>query len=359
MNWILVTGGLGFIGSHTCVLLMEKSWNLVVLDNLSNSNANVVDKINNIASTKEHSSLIFVEGDIRDINLLNKLFKKYAFTGVIHFAALKSVAESNKYTGFYYDVNVKGTINILNTMRQHNCKNFIYSSSATVYGTQPPPVYECNQTGQNLGCWYAQNKYDVEEILRSESSNFNICILRYFNPIGAHPSGLIGEDPKGTPNNIFPYLLRVAKNINSDPDDPSNSYSDYKQFTIFGDDYDTVDGTCIRDYVHVMDLARGHIEVYDSLFNKIDNKLKIYNLGTGSGTSVLSMVNVTNEILVKNGYRPLPYIIGKRRDGDLVESYANVDLIYKEIGFKTSHNIVDMINDGLNFIGLKCVNLKP
>lgn len=367
-NWILVTGGLGFIGSHTSVLLMEQSWNLVIYDNLSNSNIEMVEKLKQCHMVKNDfgsstnltklnkGSFIFEKGDLRNEDRLDELFRKYHFYAVIHFAALKSVNESNKYKDLYYDVNIKGTSNLLNAMQKYKCDKFIYSSSATVYGDQPSPVNETDPTGINLSCWYAENKYAVEQMLinQYQSKNMTIRILRYFNPIGAHPSGLIGEDPKGTPNNIFPYLLRVVKNQNTPhlPNDPFFQYALYDKFTIFGGDYPTSDGTCIRDYVHVMDLARAHLQVLNNM--NIHQDLKIYNVGTGHGTSVYELINTLNNILIANNLKPIPFVIGDRRDGDIIESYANADYIYRDIAFKTTLSIDDMIIDGLNFIGFKC-----
>jgi UDP-glucose 4-epimerase len=243
----------------------------------------------------------------------------------------------------------------LNSMKRYRCTNLIYSSSATVYGNSPAPVDESSQVGQGLTCNYAYNKYDMENYLIENFSNLDdwkVVILRYFNPIGAHPSGLIGEDPNDVPNNIFPYLLRVAKQANEDNHHQSGPY-DF--FTIFGNDYNTSDGTCIRDYIHVQDLARAHVDVL-----KINNSntrhntksIQIFNVGTGKGTSVLCLINTINKVLLDRSKQPIVFKIGERRQGDLDVSYADASKIYKEIGFKTELDVNQMCVDGLNFVGL-------
>jgi UDP-glucose 4-epimerase len=352
-SFILITGGLGFIGSHVVAKVIEQGINVIVLDNLSNSDISVLDKIIKITKIKNNeldNKLKFIEGDIRDTQLLNTIFEKNMIKAVMHFAALKSVNESQLYPETYYQVNVEGTINLLNVMSRYFCKNIIYSSSATVYGDSKAPVTEESKCGNGLTCNYAKNKYDVEKYLidNDKFSDWNIVILRYFNPIGAHPSGLIGENPSGIPNNIFPYLLRVAKYINeSIVNDIDNPYS---AFTIFGNDYETSDGTCIRDYIHVQDLARAHVVVLNLIEN--NKSLKIYNVGTGKGTSVLELINALNEVLLNRNQKPIPYKFGDRRPGDISTSYSIVSKIYEEVGFKTELNIHDMCKDGLNFIGI-------
>jgi UDP-glucose 4-epimerase len=307
-----------------------------------------LDKIFKIVGINEKHYITFIRGDIRDTETLNQIFATYRIHTVMHFAALKSVNESQKYPVMYYQVNVKGTINLLNTMSKYYCKKFIYSSSATVYGNAISPVSETTAVGNGLTCNYAQNKYDMEQYLIENEmfADWNIVILRYFNPIGAHPSGKIGEDPSGIPNNIFPYLLRVAKQINHE----NKVNGPYDSFTIFGNDYTTRDGTCIRDYVHVQDLARAHVDIMDH-FDSIPG-LKIYNVGTGKGTTVMELIDTMNRVLVSKNKSPIPYRMGDRRSGDLDISYANVDKIYNEIGFKTELDINDMCVDGLNFVSL-------
>lgn len=350
--YLLVTGGLGFIGSHVVVKLINLDYKIVVYDNLSNSDIVMIDKINKI--TNKIDNLIFIEGDIRDKNKLNDIFNTYDFLHVFHFAALKSVSESEIYPKLYKDVNVNGTLALLDVMNKFNCKNFVYSSSATVYGDTVMPTTEESLVGNNLSCNYAHNKYDVEQYLINEHNkegilkDWNIIILRYFNPIGAHPSGIIGEDPNGIPNNVFPYLLRVAKWTN-ETSLHKDLNSPYKIFTIFGNNYDTHDGTCIRDYIHIEDLSQAHVDVIKVLNN---SQLIIYNVGTGNGTTVMELVKSINRILVKNNRKEINYRIGERRKGDIDISYAKVNKIYKDIGFKTKYTINDMCKDGLNFIGL-------
>jgi UDP-glucose 4-epimerase len=363
-SYILVTGGTGFIGSHFVVKAILAGHSVIILDNLCNSNLNVITKIENTLHkenlkdyTEDSKRLIFIYGDIRDNAMLHTIFGTYNITSVIHFAALKSVSESQKNPDLYHDVNVFGTINLLNVMNCYNCRNFIYSSSATVYGDAKPPVTEDSPTGIGLACNYAQNKYNVESYLIDKIQNsdeydgLSVVILRYFNPIGAHPSGLLGESPNDIPNNIFPYLLRVALYHNSELYDDTYFVCDerYKQFTIFGSDYETPDGTCIRDYVHVQDLARAHIEILNTM-NNSKTPIRIYNVGTGVGTSVKEIVTIFNKVLIEKNMLPIPYVFGARREGDLSVSCANVNKIFNEVGFFTTNNIHDMCRDGINYI---------
>lgn len=348
-QFILITGGLGFIGSHVVVQLLNKNYNVVIIDNLSNSNINVFNNIVTITNRLEY--LHFIKCDIRNEIELCNVFKNYKIECVMHFAALKSVSESEKYPELYHDVNIIGTKTLLEVMKKYDCTNFIYSSSATVYGDSKSPVTETTTVGNNLTCNYARNKFDMEQYLLNNHVNgdfkdWNITILRYFNPIGADPSGLIGEDPNGVPNNIFPYLLRVAKWTNDDPLTRDQN-SPYKEFTIYGNDYNTRDGTCIRDYVHVHDLARAHIMTLSNL-----NKLNIYNVGTGVGTTVLELVYALNIALESKNMRPINFKVGPKRIGDLDICYANVDKIHNELGFKTQYDITKMCIDGLNFVKL-------
>lgn len=352
---ILVTGGTGFIGSHVVVNLLAgqsgKNETVVILDSLVNSGIHILDKIKKIT---DKGKLMFIKGDIRDADTLEQIFTTYKINTVMHFAALKSVSESEKYPELYHDVNVNGTINILSAMNRHGCTNFIYSSSATVYGENECPVNESSPVGEKLACQYAVNKFMMEKHLIENKEklykDWNIVVLRYFNPIGAHSSGLIGEDPYGIPNNVFPYLLRVAKWFNSDPNERDES-SPYKIFTIFGNTYPTKDGTGIRDYVHVDDLARAHVEVLPFL-NESDPRLRIYNVGTGIGTSVFELVTALNHVLSKRGKEQILFRYGENRQGDVDISYANADKIAKECNFRTKYNINDMCEHGLNFIGL-------
>ncbi len=346
---ILVTGGLGFIGSHVVVKLIELRLNVIIIDNLSNSDISTIHKIKQITESKK--DFVFLQGDICNENFINDVFLSYNINIVMHFAALKSVTESQLYPELYYKVNVEGTKTLLNVMTSHNCHRFIYSSSATVYGNSKSPVSEQSEIGNNLSCNYAKNKYEIEKYLFDNFKDHDIIILRYFNPIGAHSSGIIGENPSGIPNNIFPYLTRVAQWTNNPYSDP---LSPYIIFTIFGNDYDTIDGTCIRDYVHVDDLAQAHIEVMnligDDKKHTIYGKIKIYNVGTGTGSTVLQLINNLNQVLIENNKKPIQYQFGSRRPGDLDVCFGNVDKIYTDIGFKTKHGIKKMCQDGLNFI---------
>lgn len=327
--YTLITGGLGYIGSHVAVCALLENKNIIILDNTPNPR--VLDSIRTLGKSRDEQ-LIYIQKDIRDKSCAT-LFESYSIECVMHFAALKSVRESQEKPELYYDVNVRGTFCLLETMRAYNCKRFIYSSSATVYGSEPAPVYEDSPTGIGLQCNYAQNKYDVEQHLINNYKDWNITILRYFNPIGAHPSGLLGDNPSGIPNNIFPYLMRVAN-------------QEYKVFTLFGNDYDTLDGTCIRDYIHIEDLARAHMAVY---FRAKQTGVSVYNVGTGRGTSVWELINALNEVLTRAGRPHLPVTTGPRRVGDVAVSYANVDKIDKELDFKTQYTIEEMCQHGLQF----------
>ena len=276
MTYILVTGGLGFIGSHTIFELLDKQYKIIIIDNLSNSSKNVLNVFKNI---------IFFQIDIRSNLQLENLFVKYKISAVIHFAAFKAVNESIKNPLQYYDNNICGTMNLLETMKKHNCKKIIFSSSSTVYGENKYPVTEESQVGNGIKNPYGKTKYMIEQILSdlyNSDKSWSITILRYFNPIGAHPSGLLGENPNNTPNNLFPYLLKVcAKKL--------------PVLTIFGSDYETEDGTCVRDFIHVVDLAKGHVKALEQIENE-QSKFKVYNLGTGKGTSVKELVGIFEKV---------------------------------------------------------------
>lgn len=325
--YCLITGGLGYIGSHTIVKLIENNYTVVILDNLANSNIDVIDKIESITNVKP----IFIKGDIQDRIILNKIFANYHINFVIHFAGLKSVNESVSQPLKYYNNNVYGTINLLTTMNKHNCKKLIFSSSATVYGDQQYPVNELAETGKGITNPYGQTKYQIENILKdlyTSDTNWSIIILRYFNPIGAHESGLLNENPQNVPNNLFPYIIRVAERK-------------YDKLKIFGNDYDTIDGTCVRDYIHVSDLADGHI----AALNKInDNGLYIYNLGTGVGVGVLELIKAFEKV---NGVT-VPYEIVSRRIGDLPCVYADVSKAKQELGWQTKLSIDDCVRINLH-----------
>lgn len=325
---ILVTGGAGFIGSHTVVELLEENLEVVVFDNLSNSKKMSLDRVKEITGKEA----IFVKGDLRSVTDLEKVFSDHKFKAVIHFAGLKAVGESCEKPLEYYENNITGTLNLLNAMRKYQVKSLIFSSSSTVYGDpQKLPLTEDHPTGAITNP-YGRTKYMIEEIckdLYASDHSWNITLLRYFNPIGAHPSGLIGEDPQGLPNNLLPFVTQTA-------------IGKREYLSIFGDDYDTVDGTGVRDYIHVVDLAKGHVKA----FEHIDNSgLKIYNLGTGKGYSVLEIVRAfekVNNLKVK-------YQIAPRRSGDIAANYADPALAYKELDFKTQYGIEEMCRDSWNW----------
>ncbi len=327
---ILITGGLGFIGSHIVVELLNRDEHIVVIDNLSNSKITVKKRIEEITN-KTFDLFIF---DICDKILLEEIFKKYNITKIIHLAGLKSVGESINKPLKYYNTNIISTLNLLEMVEKYNITKFIFSSSATVYGTPMEiPLYETTQTGLNITNPYGRTKYMLEEIIKDfslTSYKTSFIILRYFNPVGAHSSGLIGEDPNDIPNNLMPYILKVA-------------IKEFDELKIFGDDYDTYDGTCIRDFIHVVDLAMAHILSLDLIIN---NKLEIFNIGTGRGTSVLDLVNIfasVNDVDV-------PYMFVNRREGDVVINYADTYKANNILKWKAEKTVEDMCRDSYNFI---------
>ncbi len=326
---ILVTGGAGYIGSHTCVELLNSGYDVVVLDNLVNSKSSVIDNIKKITG-KEFT---FYYGDVRDKEFLSDVFDDNDIDAVIHFAGLKAVGESVEKPIEYYQNNLDSTLVLLDVMRDHNVKKIIFSSSATVYGgNNKMPLKEDNPIGGTTNP-YGTSKFFIEHILNDVSiadGDFSIVILRYFNPIGSHSSGLIGDNPNGIPNNLMPYICKVA-------------VGDLECLNIWGNDYPTVDGTGVRDYIHVVDLARGHVKALDKVFNS--KGVSVYNLGTGKGTSVLEIVKAFKEV---NGV-DIPYVIKDRREGDIAECYADVSKAYKELGFKAEYNINDMVRDSYLF----------
>lgn len=325
---ILLTGGLGYIGSHTAVELLDNGFDIEIMDNLYNSSIEVVDKIKAITQKE----IVFHKVDLLDINAMDNLFKQGKFDAVIHFAGLKAVGESTQKPLFYYENNVAGTINLLKCMEKHNVSNLIFSSSACVYSDKNVAPFNEDAIVCPINP-YGRTKYFIEEIIKdycNANKNFKAIILRYFNPIGAHKSGLIGEDPNGIPNNLMPYITRVA-------------FGKLKELSIFGNDYPTPDGTGIRDYIHVVDLAIGHLKAVE----KIDsiNGCKTYNLGTGTGYSVLDVVNTFNKICGNK----VNYKIVDRRPGDAACVYANPEKAYKELGFKTEKSLEDMCMSSYNF----------
>lgn len=324
MKRVLVTGGCGYIGSHTVVELQKNGFDVVIVDNFSNSKKAVLDRIQQITGTKP----TFYKVDMTDKAALRGVFEKEKFSDVIHFAGLKAVGESVRKPLEYYRNNLDSTMNLLELMREFGVKNIVFSSSATVYGNPATvPITE----DFPLSCTnpYGQTKLMIEYILKDlykADASFNIALLRYFNPIGAHPSGLIGEDPNGIPNNLVPYITQVA-------------VGKLERLNVFGNDYPTRDGTGVRDYIHVVDLAKGHLAALKKLSENCG--LVIYNLGTGNGYSVLEVLNAFSETVG----RPLPYVIAPRRAGDIAECYADPTKAYKELGWKAELDLKRMAED--------------
>jgi UDP-glucose 4-epimerase len=326
---ILVTGGCGYIGSHTCVELLNNGYEVVVIDNLANSKRNVIDKVKEITGKE----VIFYEGNVQNENLLINIFNEHKIDAVIHFAGLKAVGESVQKPLEYYQNNLDSTLVLLQVMKKFNVKKIIFSSSATVYGNNSNvPFKEDYQIGGTTNP-YGTSKLFIEQILKDlaiADPSFSIIILRYFNPIGAHKSGLIGDNPNGIPNNLMPYITKVAS-------------GELEHLNVFGNDYPTKDGTGVRDYIHVVDLALGHVKAIEKVMN--DNGVHIYNLGTGVGYSVLDIVNAFESV----NHIKIPYIIQKRRDGDIAICYADVQKAEKELEFRTQYGIDDMVRDSYNF----------
>jgi len=329
---ILITGGLGYIGSHTVVKLLEQNKEIIILDNLYNSKIEVLNSIEKITGKKP----LFYQTDLLDINGLEKVFEKNQIDCVIHFAGYKAVGESVAKPLMYFNNNITGTINLLMTMQKYNCKKIIFSSSATVYGTaETMPLDENSPLGVTNP--YGRTKLVIEEMLKDlyvSDNEFSIVLLRYFNPIGAHKSGLIGESPNGIPNNLMPYICKVAK-------------GELMQLNVFGNDYNTVDGTGVRDYIHVEDLADGHVKAVRKISDK--NGLFIYNLGTGNGYSVLEVINAFE----KANNIKINYVIGPRRAGDVAVVYADTEKAEQELGFKSKYSIEDMCRDSWKFMSNK------
>jgi len=325
-KYILITGGLGYIGSHVAVELLNSGYKIIIIDNLFNSKLSNLEEIKKITHQKD---ILFYETDIRDENKLTEIFLTYQVNLVIHMAGLKAVSESIKIPIDYYDNNVVGTLKLLSVMKKSNCKRIIFSSSATVYGDQKYPVNEEAETGKGLTSPYGKTKYMIEQILNDvylSDNNWQIIILRYFNPVGNHVSGLLKENPNGLPNNLFPYIIRTARHVQD-------------HLPIFGNDYDTPDGTCLRDFIHVVDLAKGHIAPIEKITK---NGLYIYNLGTGKGTSVLELV----ENFIKINQINLKYQFAPRREGDLPIICASVEKAYNELQWKADKSIDDICIDG-------------
>ena len=328
MKKILVAGGMGYIGSHTVVNLIENGYDPIIVDNLSNSSIEVLNRINMITGKKP----TFYQVDLCDYDKLENVFKENDFVAAIHFAGLKAVGESVEKPLMYYQNNLISTLNLIELMEKYKVNNLVFSSSATVYGDPiSVPIYETFDL--HVTNPYGRTKLMIEDILRDYCKvhkEFNVALLRYFNPIGAHQSGLIGEDPNGIPNNLMPYITQVA-------------IGKRECLGVFGNDYNTKDGTGVRDYIHVCDLAYGHVLALNKLFT--NSGLVTYNLGTGNGYSVLEVLHAMEKAC---GFK-IPYQIKPRREGDIATCYANCDKAFNEIGFKAKYNIDDMCRDSWNW----------
>lgn len=326
---VLVTGGAGFIGSHTCCVLLESGYEVVIIDNFSNSSPEVLEKIKEITGKE----VTLYEGDVCDKKLLKAIFENEKIDVVIHFAAFKAVGESVRLPLKYYRNNLDSTITLLEVMSDAGCKRLVFSSSATVYGSPKSlPIKEDFPLSTTNP--YGTTKLMIERILKDlkvADDDWSIAILRYFNPIGAHPSGLIGENPNDIPNNLMPYIVKVAN-------------KELEILSVFGNDYDTKDGTGVRDYIHVVDLAKGHEKAIEKVLK--EKKLDCYNLGTGEGYSVLELVETFKRV---NGVE-VPYKIVERRAGDIAVCYADPSYALKELGFKAEKGIEEMCRDAYNFV---------
>ena len=326
---VLVTGGAGYIGSHTCLELLESGYGVIVIDNLCNSNPKSLERVQALTG----KTLTFYEGDVRDEALLKRIFAEHEIHCVIHFAGLKAVGESVAKPWEYYDNNLNSTLVLTKVMKEVGVQRLIFSSSATVYtADNEMPLKEDSRTG-NCTNPYGWTKYMTEQILSGlahAEKEWSIVLLRYFNPIGAHESGMIGEDPRGIPNNLMPYITQVAVGRR-------------EQLSIFGDDYDTPDGTGVRDYIHVVDLARGHVAAVK--FALENAGCEVFNLGTGTGYSVLDMVHAFIDV----NRVPVPYVITDRRPGDIATCYADPTKSAQLLGWKAEHDLQDMCRDSWNW----------
>lgn len=321
---VLVTGGAGYIGSHACLSLIQAGYQVVAIDNLSNGDFTALSRVETLTNSK----IIKIQADLRDYSAIEKVFSEHKFSSVIHFAGLKSVSESVHNPIAYYENNVSGSINLFRAMQKNRVKHLIFSSSATVYSKnsamplgEGAPLEPVNP--------YGRTKLVVEDIccdIAASDSEWSVVILRYFNPVGAHESGLIGESPSGTPNNLMPYIAKVAAGV-------------YNQLKIFGGDYETPDGTGVRDYIHVVDLVEGHIKAMTLLDST--RGVTTLNLGTGKGFSVLELVNTFSKVTGK----PVPYEIVARREGDIATSYANPSCSYSMLGWQANKTIEEMCED--------------
>lgn len=329
MSTILVTGGAGYIGSHTCLQLLEQGYQVVVLDNLANSSIEALHRVQRLAN----KVLTFIEGDIRDSHLLDQIFNDYQIDAVIHFAGLKAVGESQTKPLEYFDNNISGSVTLLNAMQKAQVFNLVFSSSATVYGEQhQSPLNESISTGNTTNN-YGYTKLIVEQLLQKlalSEPRWSIALLRYFNPVGAHHSGQIGEDPQGTPNNLMPYVTQVAVGLR-------------EKLSIFGQDYDTVDGTGVRDYIHVVDLASAHLAALQ--YRLKQTGCDAWNIGTGQGVSVLEVITAFEQV---NGVK-VNYEFAPRRDGDIATCFADNTKAVTELGWQPQFGLSDMLRDSWNW----------
>ncbi len=330
---VLVTGGAGFIGSHTVVELLQKGYQVVVVDNLSNSSEKAIERIGEIVGCDAYKRLSFYCADVNNRDELNRVFEENQISRVIHFAGYKAVGESVAKPIEYYSNNIGNTLVLVDVMRSHNCKSIIFSSSATVYGDPDSlPLTEASPKKMATNP-YGWTKWMVEQILsdlNTSDPEWNVVLLRYFNPIGAHPSGLIGEDPKGIPNNLLPYVAQTAIGKRS-------------EVHVFGNDYDTPDGTGVRDYIHVCDLAAGHAAALDWMNGR--KGVEVFNLGTGRGTSVLEIINAFGRACKKD----IPYVVDPRRPGDVTANYADCSKARELMGWEAKNDIDDMCRDSWNW----------
>jgi len=324
---ILITGGAGYIGSHTLVELANENYDFIVLDNLSNSSQEAIKRVQKIIGR----DIIFIDGDIRDTDKLHEVFSEYNIYSVIHFAGLKAVGESVSDPLSYYNNNVVGTLRLLEVMKEFECRKIVFSSSATVYGDpESSPINESSPVGATTNP-YGSTKYMIERILEDlyiSDNSFKIVILRYFNPVGAHESGAIGENPNGIPNNLMPFISEVA-------------VGKRKQLSVFGSDYNTIDGTGVRDYIHVVDLARAHVKAIEYLNARENYGVLIANLGTGKGYSVLDVVSAFE----KASNKKIKYELCDRRPGDIAECYADPKYAKEVLQWEATRNLDDMCKD--------------
>ncbi len=330
---VLVTGGAGFIGSHTVIELLQSGYEVVVVDDLSNASVVALDRVRQIVGDEAASRLTFYEDNVLDRDALDRIFDEHPIDRVIHFAGFKAVGESVKKPVEYYHNNIESTLTLVDVMRNHGCKSIIFSSSSTVYGD--PDKLPLTEESPKKACTnpYGWTKWMIEQILtdlHTADPEWDVVLLRYFNPIGAHPSGLIGEDPKGIPNNLVPYVAQVA-------------VGKLKAVQVFGDDYPTPDGTGVRDYIHVVDLAKGHVAALAWMNGK--NGVEVFNLGTGKGSSVLEVIRAFSKACGKE----LPYVIKPRRGGDIAANWCDASKAERLMGWKAQYDIDDMCRDSWNW----------